>query len=535
MSVRYFNTEGPIEPQEHYCIPPLERVDLDEIEALIQWKKYFLLHAPRQSGKTSTLEALAKRLNASGDYRCVNVNVQGARGEGDDSGKAIRHVLEQFADGGEESLQDGSLYDLMDSVTARVSPSSVVKLFLKRWAAADPRPLVLLVDEIDSLPGPALLSVVDQLRSGHPLRPGRFPQSVVLCGQRNIRDYRIRTFRGKPHGPRASPFNIVAKSLRLGDFSPQEVEALLAQHTAETGQQFEPGAVERVWKLTLGQPWLVNALCFHACFESKAGRDRSRPIRAGAVDAAKEALILNRVTHLDQLAAKLREGPVRRVIEPLLAGTDIPAGVSEDDVDYVRDLGLVRADGPVEIANPIYREVIPRQLASALELYMHQRKQWYVGPGHRLETERLMKAFQSWYRESSEHWLPEVEYKEAGPQLLLQAFLHRVVNRGGRIEREYALGRGRTDLLILWPRREGGDPSQGERHVVECKVLRPGRGLEGTVRNALEQTARYMDRCGTGSGHVVIFDRRPGRTWEERIFRRAPEPDARPPITVWGM
>ena len=535
VSVRYFNTEGPIEPQEHYCIPPLERVDLDEIEAFIRWKKYFLLHAPRQSGKTSTLEALAQRLNASGDYRCLNVNIQTSRTAADDLAEAIEIILSRIVAAARRTVGVGSLRALWDQVSKQQPAGSALEEFLELWCVSEPKPVVLLLDEIDSLSDLVLLSVVDQLRSGHPLRPVRFPQSVVLCGQRNVRDYRIRTLRGEPYPARASPFNIVAESLRLGDFSLQEVEALLAQHTLETGQEFEPKAVERVWELTLGQPWLVNALCFQACFKSTAGRDRSRPIPAGAVEAAKETLILKRVTHLDQLAAKLREGPVRRVIEPLLAGTDIPVGVSEDDIDYVCDLGLVRADGAVEIANPIYREVVPRQLASTLERYIHQRKQWYVGPGHRLETERLMEAFQSWYRESSEHWLPEVEYKEAGPQLLLQSFLQRVVNRGGRIEREYALGRGRTDLLIRWPRREGGDPSQGERHVVECKVLRPGRGLEGTVRTALEQTARYMDHCGTVSGHVVIFDRRPGKTWEERIFRRAPEPDARPPITVWGM
>ena len=189
----------------------------------------------------------------------------------------------------------------------------------------------------------------------------------------------------------------------------------------------------------------------------------------------------------------------------------------------------------MQVANPIYREVIPRQLASTVERYINQRKEWYLGPGHRLQMERLLEVFQTWYREGSEHWMEVLEYKEAGPQLLLQAFLHRIVNRGGRIEREYALGRRRTDLLVLWPRREGGDPSRGERHVIECKALRSGRGLESTVRSGLEQTARYMDSCGAGSGHLLIFDMRHGKTWDERVFRRDPEPGHRHPVTVWGM
>ena len=149
--MRFFNIAGPVVPEEHYCIPPLDRVDLEEILALVRRKMYFLLHAPRQSGKTSTLEALADHLNSSGNYRSVYVTIQGAQHAGDDLGEAIRHVLEQCAVSAEQSLQDASLYALMDSVTASVSPSSALMLFLTRWAAADPQPLVLFVDEIDAL------------------------------------------------------------------------------------------------------------------------------------------------------------------------------------------------------------------------------------------------------------------------------------------------------------------------------------------------------------------------------------------------
>ena len=102
-------------------------------------------------------------------------------------------------------------------------------------------------------------------------------------------------------------------------------------------------------------PWLCQA-----CFKDKAGRDRSRPIRVAAIDRARETLIVRRVTHLDQLAARLREDRVRRVIEPLLEGSLEPDW-SEEDMEYVRDLGLIALDDPVRIAIPIYREVVPRQ------------------------------------------------------------------------------------------------------------------------------------------------------------------------------
>ena len=141
-----------------------------------------------------------------------------------------------------------------------------------------------------------------QLRAGYARRPAGFPQSVVLCGVRDVRDYRIHSGSANEIVAGGSAFNVKAKSLRLGDFSRDEVTALLGQHTAETGQAFTAGALELVWERTQGQPWLVNALAADACFENKEGRDRSRHIDTEAILATQERLILRRETHLDQLA-----------------------------------------------------------------------------------------------------------------------------------------------------------------------------------------------------------------------------------------
>jgi hypothetical protein len=119
------------------------------------------------------------------------------------------------------------------------------------------------------------------------------------------------------------------------------------------------------------------------------------------------------------------------------------------------------------------------------------------------------------------------DYKEAGPQLLMQAFLQRIVNSGGRIDREYGPGRGRTDLTIHWPHERGI-----QKIVAELKILR--KSLKGTVAAGLAQTAEYMDRCGTEEAHLVVFDRRPGRKWNEKIFRKTEAFDGRT-IRVWGM
>lgn len=156
----------------------------------------------------------------------------------------------------------------------------------------------------------------------------------------------------------------------------------------------------------------------------------------------------------------------------------------------------------------------------------------YVGKDGRLLVERLLAAFQEYFRENSEHWMDRFGYKEAGPQLLLQAFLQRIVNSGGRVDREYGLGRLRTDLLVTWPvTGPGGRAGSPQRVVIECKLLRGS--LEETLAKGIPQLLRYMDRAGTENGHLVIFDRSDRVSWEQRLFRRVERLGGKQ-VTVWG-
>ena len=507
--MRFFNTEGPVRPDDHYAIQPLDRMDVDELLGLIRAKRYFVLHAPRQTGKTSALIALRDLLNSgeAGDFRCVHTNVEVGQVARDDTARGIRAILSRLAMRA-RLLGDYFPHESWLDVLEASGPDDALGDLLSNWCVANPTPLVLLVDEIDSLVGDTLLSVLRQLRAGYEQRPEGFPQSVVLCGVRDIRDYRIRSSTGEVIAG-GSPFNVAAKSLRMGDFTEAETRALMAQHTEETGQRFTAAAVDSVWTQSCGQPWLVNALCAGACFDNKAGRDRSRTIEVDDVYAAREELILARRTHLDQLTHKLEEERVRRVVEPMLSGGE--ARHHTRDLEYLRDLGLLAPDSPPRIANPIYREVVPRELGYVLQDSLDIHTRWYVDGDGRLNMTKLLTAFSTFFGEHAEHWLAQLgAYREAAPQLILQSYLQRVVNSGGRIEREYGLGRGRTDLLVLWP-REAGQPSDlWERFVVECKVLRDTdrKSLARTVECGVKQTLGYMERCGAEEGHLVVMGRR---------------------------
>jgi hypothetical protein len=528
--MRFFTTEGPVNCQDHYCLAPLSRLDMEDVLALIGQKKYFLLHAPRQTGKTTCLLALANYLNQVGQYRAVYANIEGAQAWRENVEQGEATVVTNIALGARDLVGDQDAMPLAQRVLSTAAPGAALEVFLSEWCQQLEKPLVLMLDEVDALVGDTLISLLRQLRAGYPKRPNQFPQSVILCGVRDLRDYRIQASSAQEAIVGGSAFNIKAKSLHLGDFDQRETVTLLLEHTAETGQAFTPEALERIWQLTNGQPWLVNALAYETTWEMRAGRDRSRPIDAAMIQEAKEALILRRVTHLDQLAHKLREPRVRRVIEPMLRGEEIESDATVDDIRYAVDLGLVAQTkaGP-QIANPIYREVIPRELTviAQMNLESQQEAAWYIGRDGKLDLPKLLVAFQQFFREHSEAWLEGFNYREAGPQLLLQAFLQRIVNGGGRVDREYGLGRRRTDLLVLW-----NHPAGVQRAVIELKLLRGSLGA--TLQEGLAQTWEYADRCGAAEAHLVIFDRRPNRSWDERIWQRSERYESLP-IAVWGM
>ena len=536
--MRFFNTAGPVNCKDHYCLSPLKRFDLEEVTSLIEQKKYFVLHAPRQTGKTTCLLALMEHLNATGKYRCLYCNVESAQAAREDVKEGMRAILNEIASRALDFLKDAFVKARWRQVVEESGEYAALTELLSSWAKESSLPLVILIDEIDSLVGDTLISVLRQLRAGYDKRPALFPQGIVLCGVRDVRDYRIHSSKEKAIITGGSAFNIKAKSLRLGDFSKEEVHALFTQHTDETGQEFSDETLDLVWHLTEGQPWLVNALGYEVCFEMKGGRDRNSPVTVEMIEQAKENIILRRDTHIDQLADKLQENRVRRVIEPILAGLKEPEQIPTDDLYYVRDLGLVKIDGQLQIANRIYKEIIPRELTFSTQITISEQPVWYIGSDGRLDTDKLLSAFQEFFREHSEHWVERFEYKEAGPQLLLQAFLQRIVNAGGRVEREYGLGHMRTDLLVIWrvgahgAERRAQSAKDVQKVVIELKVLH--KSLERTIADGVEQTASYMERCGTNEGHLVIFDRQRERSWNEKIFRRE-EAFGDTKITVWGM
>ena len=532
---KFFNTAGPIKIDINYYISSFERVDYEEIEMLIASQRYFVLHAPRQTGKTTALLEMMDRINSEGVYDCLYVNVEPAQASRGDVKSGIRTVCECIASDLEYYLGDDSLDKWVRANKRELEPQKLLSSMLKIWTNKNRKPVILFIDEVDSLVGDTLISLLRQIRAGYNHRPKSFPQSIILCGVRDVRDYRIHT-KDNEIITGGSAFNIKAESLVMGNFTFEECKKLYQQHTDFTGQKFDKKIYHYLWLDTKGQPWLVNALGHELTWKERELRDRTKEITLEYYFRARERLIRSRATHLDQLIDKLQEPRVKRVIELMLKGDNKKNSFNPRDIEYLVDLGLISRDrrGKIEIANNIYKETIPRELTWGVQSSISNQEQiWYIKEDNSIDIPKLLKAFQQFFRENADSWIERFDYKEAGPQLLLQAFLQRIINGGGRINREYGLGRKRTDIFIEYPldKELGFFGDKIQRVVIETKILYSN--LEKTIEKGLEQTLEYADFAGADEAYLIIFNRNKGVEWEKKIWNKEMSYQGRK-VLVWG-
>ena len=518
---RFFNTTGLCDPARHYMVDPFRGM-LDDIYRLIEAQQYFVIHAPRQTGKTTFLHQLAHRLNREGRYIATVCSLESAGYPSITVEGANEVFIRSLYQNAELFLPDSYLPPNPYSYS---SSAQLLKQYLNDWSKSVKKPIVLLLDEVDALYDDVLISTLRQLRDGFQSRPRLFPQSIALVGLRDIREYRLRARADNPSIGAGSPFNVKAESFFLPFFSREEVRSLLDQHTQDTGQVFSLEVFEKIFEYSGGQPWLTNALA-NEMVAKMLKNDYSRSITPDMVEIAKENLIAQRQTHLDSLSDKIKDARVRPVVMSIINGESIDFDGADDNLRYCRDLGIITQSSPIRFSNPIYREIITRILNTGFQNSFNQdlaETSWYLRRDGSLDIDKLLHAFTEFYRRHSESWLERFEYKEAGHQLLLMAFLQRIVNGGGRIEREMAVGNGRTDLAVFW---------KEQVIVLELKINRDNY----TLPDGLQQISRYMDKLGQTRGHLILFELLPSTVlpWDERIRQETLHENGKE-IVLWRM
>ncbi|MDP6118114.1 MAG: AAA-like domain-containing protein [Planctomycetota bacterium] len=502
---RRFNTTGPCIPHDHYMLPAQAR--LADLKDVIDQKLFFVIHAARQTGKTTLIQDLVRELNEGDEYYALYTTLETVEviPDAEQGIPAIVRVLNS-------DIQDHeALSGFPFAENAEVTNyNDLLRLCLSQFCRQLDRPLVIMFDEADCLSETTLVSFLRQLRAGYVKRAAApFVHSLALVGVKNLRDYKARYRDDRETLRTASPFNIVKKALTMRNFTTEEVGTLLRQHEEDTGQEFPESVIDRISDQTQGQPWLTNALAAEIVDEILEA-DTSQPIQLPQVGQAIENLILRRDTHIDSLLDKLKLERVRRVMEPVLVGAEETFEPTDDDVQFLLDLGLLkRENGSLTPANPIYSEVIARTLNQRTQ-YSLMQKGGPVGcasyrTDYGLDVSRILTDFQSFWRQHSEIWQERYEYKEAAPHLILMAFLQNILNGEGATIREYGTGRGRVDICMV---------HEESRYPIELKVRRS----DETAEEGQKQLAQYMDRLGCLEGWLVIFDRRPDISWDEKIF-----------------
>lgn len=477
---KFFNTAGANQPRLHYTVA--RPIGARPILELIEQEKYFTHHAPRQSGKTTLLREICRQLNEEGKYLAIHITVESAQAARDNVLEANRGILRALNSG----LTACENYPPLSPSSEFFGELEGVRFCLESWSKASAKPIVLMIDEIDSMAGESLIALLRQLRAGYDQRPHAFPQSIILNGVRDLKDYRIYSKKDDIWLTGGSCFNIKAESVRLGNFTLQNISDLFSQHEAERGQKLASGLVETIFELTQGQPWLCNALGEQMCH--KLFPDEPL-LNEQHLHEAKEALILSRATHIDQLYYRLEDPRIRQIVIPMLLGEDsfhFPAA----DIEYARDLGLLHAESKtLQIANPLYKEILPREMTYVIQQTLTQEPKWYENSNGTLNYQKLMDEFMQFWRE---HGHKEFYDREITPHVLFMAWLQRLVNGGGTVHREYALGRKRLDILVEFA---------GEKFVSEIKLYRG----EKTLSDGLNQICEYLNQIGISKGYLMIF------------------------------
>ena len=507
---RYFNTAGPCIPAKHYMLPALDR--LPEVRRLVDMERYFVIHAPRQTGKTTALKALVREINAKGDMvalYCTLETLQNAKNVENAMPKLKRLLLRCASAVPALALPSGADEGLDIREQRQGWVVTAVSDTLTDFCRKAGKPLVVFFDEADCLVGDVLVSFLRQLRDGYVNREDiPFAASIALVGMLDVRDYKAQV---RPDGEslgQISPFNIISKDMLLRNFTADEVAALYAQHTEATGQPFATGVLDTVMEFSGGQPWLVNALA-RECVEEIHGFRYGETVTVDDIETAKETIIRRRDTHVDSLMERLREPRVRRVVEPIISGGERPVSRDSEDWRFVTDLGLVMENDKGELvpANKMYAEIIGRYLTRDEQDDMKSSvpsTPWATPNG--LDMAGLMSAFQKFWRENSGADRNIHDYREATPHLVLMAFLQRVTNGQGRINREMALGSGRLDLCVEY---------RDKRYAVEVKTSKNFKG-----EDSYRQLLGYLDKLGLPEGWMPIFDPDPAKSWEEKLYNR---------------
>lgn len=512
---RFFNNSGPVNQVDHFCVPPMKRLDSNKVWQLILQKKYFLIRGPKQSGKTSYLLALAKLLNQKGYAKCLYINVECLRGTEEDLKESMRSLLFEISSRARDNFGDDYLEDLVTGILDKRGPFQALNELLTQWSKRSDKPIVLLVDEIDTLQGTILTSFLSQIRAGYDKRPELFPQSIIFCGTHDVIE---------------KQFNIKDATLKISFLSRVDLNEMVAAYCSKRRVEIDPEAVERIWEYSSGQPWIVSTLCgelFHEIVPAK-GLKRVSAVQVGE---AIDNVLAKKGNHIEYLVAQLKSERVKKCLIPVLTGGALIEGVQESDLGYIEELGILHIGRVIDVSNGLYKEFIPRALFGPVLFMTNFDDLEYQKPDGSIDAIRLVQRFQSFFADHIRHLIGLLDYGDAGYSLVFQALLHKLADVNTKVIRVYGLNKHYV-LLKLRHREPEQELTFFIKQAGAASLDQYRRMMDGF----LEDAADYLEETPGFSGefHLVAINTAPSFD-DEYKTRYSKKQAGKTPIHCWGF
>lgn len=470
--MRVFNTSGPCDPEKHYTV--MRDTLVLKGEELVERGRYFTIFAPRQAGKTTYFQLLFRQLATKG-YTPIWISFEGLR------------TLSRA-----EFYQAITLY-LRDEFAAQgIHPTTIInnqvdlQLFL-REASIQSKAIILVIDEFENIPAIVLDELMHTLRAMYQKRQYHKLQALALVGVSTIAELVLSS---------ASPFNVVDE-LRIPYFTFAEVQDLIGQHVAETGQPFDQEVISAIYENTQGQPGLVCALCHYLV--TTMAPDRSQPVTIAAFYPTLHHFLTERFDkNIVNIIQKAREKQ-DFILRVLFSDHPIPFNVNEPTIAYLYAHGVVdNVDGHVDIPIPLYSKSLiaafrpPINGESEYYLSAQDLLREYVGDG-KLNLHAILAKYRDYVHRRGFRAFNTKQLKEGAWHYSLDGFINFFIEQlGGDTFIETPSGRGRTDILILY---------QSRKYIVETKIF----VTQTRLQDGKGQLADYLRTEGVSEGYYVVF------------------------------
>ena len=505
--MRWFETRGPVYPEDNYVVARTE--ELSDFVSRLKKGRYVVLFAPRQTGKTTFFR---NALNALEDqesiYFPIQLNFEGYVDSDADAFytslckeicKEIKSVFQK---------RGKSPSDALNKFLANAQitePISMREFFEDLGGLLENQRFVMIIDEFDGIPQDAIRGFLHSLRQIYLSGRTRCPHSIGIVGVKSITQLN--------YDRSISPFNI-QDEFKLPNFTLEQVQELFSQYTDEVGQPITPETLQAIHKQTAGQPVLVNR--FAQILTEEMDIPKSEPITMKHFSDAHIQLLREGHTNIDHLITNIRKDQRFEALLMKIASYDegVRFSLYNEHINELATYGVIAegADGMCEIINPIYHYCIMdafKPIVNGLEQeYLPEDNregfQDYLTSDGQIQMAALLDNFRDFIARAGFKILqvPDTPQEYVGQHLLF-AYLEQFVQIvGGAMYLEVQTGRGRMDILIL---------HRNQKYIVETKIW----GGDGRYQTGKAQLAAYVKSEGAEEGYYVVFDHR--NTPEPRV------------------